>query len=836
MANEKLLQTRISLKYDTYANWTNTSKADAGANLVLKKGEVGFCEIPAGNATATNAPTVLFKVGDGTRKFSELNWASALAADVHAWAKKSEAEFLTWVKGLVPIEVIDNGTGKFVTDVTATSDANGHHITITRADVAWGDITDKPNLVNSVKTTDDDIVVLTPETAASGDVTITGAHAKKGPSAGYTGSTNIKGGTAVVGTELDIKVPVLTVDAYGHTNAVNEASYKITIPKATAPNDGELTLKAGNGLTATEKVFTANDPNNVTFEVSHANTSDAANLVADGRKYVTGLTFDDYGHVTGYTTGTEVDQDLSHNHDAQYKKLQSAYTKEATGAFEVVSKVEQNANGEVTVGTKTLDLSGYQEKGNYKTVQTAIDDKGLTGANVLGSLSQDANGVITYTTRALTAADLGLDTVMHFVGAYATAPTKAFVGTSKERDLDDGDVYLNTANATEYVYSGGKWYELGNESAAGSHALKTISITGTGYLTGGGTLEANRTIDLTQATKEAIDEAFNTLEVTEYTSDDGERHTVDVEFKVKDGTARDAIEFADGDYIKITKGSNPSEIAVDLQDSVKTSLEKADKSLNAENLYINDDCAPEDNFWGVGLYNNDGGDYIGTFGFTTEDGIEVRQETAHDCKVGLSETIKASLGKADTAIQSAKFAGTAFTKTGTELSISQADARTALGLGTAAYKAEGDFATKAQGEKADKTAETLDALLDYTTGTSLKIGTGEYRTNVAYVDLTGPNYQNNNSERATYGEVYFGAGDGLQVALTEKIGDISLIEYSVTEAVRNGAAKGATSIQSVAAAPNGGLKVTSQSDDGKDIDIEIDDTITWIFDCGGAGV
>ena len=147
-----------------------------------------------------------------------------------------------------------------------------------------------------------------------------------------------------------------------------------------------------------------------------------------------------------------------------------------------------------------------------------------------------------------------------------------------------------------------------------------------------------------------------------------------------------------------------------------------------------------------------------------------------------------------------------------------------------------EFATKAQGEKADKAAETLDALLDYTTGTSLTMGAGELRTNVAYVDLTGPNYQNNNSERVTYGEVYFGAGDGLQVALTEKIGDISLIEYSVTEAVRNGAAKGATSIQSVAAAPNGGLKVISQSDDGKDVDIAIDETITWIFDCGGAGV
>ena len=30
-----------------------------------------------------------------------------------------------------------------------------------------------------------------------------------------------------------------------------------------------------------------------------------SNLIANGRTYITGLTFDTFGHVTGYTTGTE---------------------------------------------------------------------------------------------------------------------------------------------------------------------------------------------------------------------------------------------------------------------------------------------------------------------------------------------------------------------------------------------------------------------------------------------------------------------------------------------------------------------------------------------------
>lgn len=43
--------------------------------------------------------------------------------------------------------------------------------------------------------------------------------------------------------------------------------------------------------------------NNTTF--SHADTSSVVDLTATSRTYVTGLTFDTFGHVTGYSTGTE---------------------------------------------------------------------------------------------------------------------------------------------------------------------------------------------------------------------------------------------------------------------------------------------------------------------------------------------------------------------------------------------------------------------------------------------------------------------------------------------------------------------------------------------------
>lgn len=80
MAQDKILQTRISLKYDTYTNWHSK-------NPVLLEGEVAVVVVPNAVDTITNVPTVLFKVGDGTKQFDSLPWVSGPAGDVYAWAK-----------------------------------------------------------------------------------------------------------------------------------------------------------------------------------------------------------------------------------------------------------------------------------------------------------------------------------------------------------------------------------------------------------------------------------------------------------------------------------------------------------------------------------------------------------------------------------------------------------------------------------------------------------------------------------------------------------------------------------------------------------------------------
>ena len=85
--NMHTLNTRIKLKYDSYENWI-------AKDPVLLAGEVAIATVAttdAGeNMTHANLPNVVLKVGDGSSKYSELKFVSALAADVHSWAKAAE--------------------------------------------------------------------------------------------------------------------------------------------------------------------------------------------------------------------------------------------------------------------------------------------------------------------------------------------------------------------------------------------------------------------------------------------------------------------------------------------------------------------------------------------------------------------------------------------------------------------------------------------------------------------------------------------------------------------------------------------------------------------------
>ena len=140
-------------------------------------------------------------------------------------------------------------------------------------------------------------------------------------------------------------------------------------------NDEIITkVIAGNGLTGGGS---ANSSTGVTLNVgqgsgitvtadtvSHADTSSVSNLTANGRKYVTGLTFDTYGHVTGYTTDTETVVDTD--------------TKNTAGATNIDSKLfligatSQNTNPQTySHDTVYIGTDGHLYSNNSKVFSTS---------------------------------------------------------------------------------------------------------------------------------------------------------------------------------------------------------------------------------------------------------------------------------------------------------------------------------------------------------------------------------------------------------------------------------------------------------------------------------
>lgn len=103
---EKLIKTRLKLKYDTFANWEKVK-----TTFVPLKGEVCLIEVPNNVDPIHNAPSILFKVGDGTTAFGDLKYGSALAADVYSWAKAANKPSYSWseITGKPVIPVVNDG-------------------------------------------------------------------------------------------------------------------------------------------------------------------------------------------------------------------------------------------------------------------------------------------------------------------------------------------------------------------------------------------------------------------------------------------------------------------------------------------------------------------------------------------------------------------------------------------------------------------------------------------------------------------------------------------------------------------------------------------------------
>lgn len=248
--NQKTLQTRIKLKYDSYENWTEN-------NPILLAGELAAVYVaakPTKEVNSISAPQILFKVGDGQvsstgeitgTAFNSLPWASGLAADVYEWAK-AQLPPVASVKGTAGVLAVTNAQHEVtVRAALVNEDKNANRASKGTGDKIYAVELDSTGvLAVTVPWTDTDTVYTGNAPIEVNASAKTISHAKKGPATGYTkgSSTASIKGSGATGT---IKIPKITVDAYGHVNTAEDESVDIELPTLPTVGDGALTIKVG---------------------------------------------------------------------------------------------------------------------------------------------------------------------------------------------------------------------------------------------------------------------------------------------------------------------------------------------------------------------------------------------------------------------------------------------------------------------------------------------------------------------------------------------------------------------------------------------------------------
>lgn len=133
---EKIINTRVQLKYDTLTNWLASS-------VILKAGEVAIATIATTNdRSGLTPPAIGIKVGDGTNTFADLNWIQAVAGDVPTWAKEAAgATVKSWIDGAIkdiPAAPSGEGTTTFTSAKlikSVTQDKGGKITNVTYEDI-----------------------------------------------------------------------------------------------------------------------------------------------------------------------------------------------------------------------------------------------------------------------------------------------------------------------------------------------------------------------------------------------------------------------------------------------------------------------------------------------------------------------------------------------------------------------------------------------------------------------------------------------------------------------------------------------------------------------------
>ena len=348
---------------------------------------------------------------------------------------------------------------------------------------------------------------------------------------------------------------------------------KIQIAGGAIPDTDQFNIAAGDGVTVTS----SRNGDVTTATVAHADTSNVGDLNQDGsdyassisRRYVNGLTFDEYGHVTGYTVGTETDQVIP-------DQIQNASGGETAASLEFISQATLSKddidNIVLTTDTKKVaatDKINVAESGNIVTFKhdaisttTAADaskDVTITAGSdqktftVVDSVTGDGFGHITdVKTKTVTVE------VPEYVDTNTTYELSASENTTSKADINltAGGSGTGVDKVTVAAGDGLNIRVSGDEiTLSGKVAADILGMIKAHLVTAG---EANAAAATLPSINNSVTDRFYQLNVKE----DGTAF-VQVPWKNTEYTGSNGVKLVGNDFQHVTSASDGSK-AVDM--------------------------------------------------------------------------------------------------------------------------------------------------------------------------------------------------------------------------------------------------------------------------------
>lgn len=449
---EKVLKTRIQLKYDEYANWTKNDP-------VLKKGEMAVTVIPTGaSVEQTTPPAIMFKVGDGTKNFSALPWASALAANVYAWAKKAApeaADFSAVIAaardGLISSDSVVKTLNNLKGDVTLETTADETRLSVGK---------DGQKITLSLTFTDEEKAALasgiTATKVAAYDAYATGKQDKIDAShkisheyitgLGTAATKNADAfdaagaAAAVLGESTDAATENTVYGAKAAaTAAQSTADAAKTTANAALPKSEFTTFKTGNDTVLAGKVDKTTTVNghalsaNVTVTKSDVGLGSVENKALD-----TTVTKGSGNYITSGAVKTAIDSAISGvtQFDVQkYDSFDKLPTTGTKGVIYIVAHTHSDTNDSYDeyIWNTALTTPAYEKIGNTDVNLSEYINtlSGTANRGVITNLTKSGNTLTVTSTSLETAAPTASGTTLSFIDSVSQAANGKITATKK---------------------------------------------------------------------------------------------------------------------------------------------------------------------------------------------------------------------------------------------------------------------------------------------------------------------------------------------------------------------------------------------------------------------